>query len=91
MGSVSVRNIQQTVKFVLEKHFVVQRFILIVCNNHAQEIAYYAEFVKNKWANEYLCITFLYFLIPFLKICKVCYLVKSIAGTVEVSIYCIHT
>ena len=36
-------------KYVLKKHFVVQHFILIMCNSHVQEID--EIFVKSKWIN----------------------------------------
>ena len=36
MGSVYTRTSQQIRKNSVKKQFVVQRFILIVCNNHVQ-------------------------------------------------------
>ena len=36
MGSVYAKKLQQIRKFSTEKKIVVQRFILIVCNNHVQ-------------------------------------------------------
>ena len=36
MGSEYVQKPQQICKICTEKHFVVQCFILIVCNNHVQ-------------------------------------------------------
>ena len=74
MRSVYAQKNQQCRKICTEKHFVVQRAILIMCNNHVQEFVY-AVFVKSRQINahiyEYLCNTFLNFLISFLIFFKI--------------------
>ena len=50
MGSVYVRKHQQIRKTCTVKHVVIQHFILIVCNNHVQSLAYVV-FVKSEWIN----------------------------------------
>ena len=62
MGSVYAQNFQQIRKICNENHFVVQRFIMTVWNNHLQENAY-AVFVKNECITDQMAIYAIFIII----------------------------
>ena len=61
MSSVYARNLQQIRKNCTAMHFVVQRFILKVCNNHVQQLAF-AVFVNSKGIGVHIFMQHIYIL-----------------------------
>ena len=64
MSSVYAQKHKQICKNCTEKHFVVQCFILIVCNNHVYKLVYVA-LVNSKWINDQMNFYATYFYTTF--------------------------